>query len=168
MGRKPLVAMNDRDANAVLDAIHLAIKYKSHPKSKLVLRWSVDLFWDSLRRERNDGKAHAIGAVWSPAALAHAKVNGSSDLVHEHVVPFTCQAEWLLEVVENNPWTSREEIAQMLDRFPMAVITKAEDDVLNQSGYRQKMPAGWKIGDDMWARYRAVGFDPDTYSTHAG
>lgn len=168
MGRKPLVPMDDRDANAVLDAIHLAIKYKSHPKSKLVLRWSVDLFWDSLRRERNDGKVHAIGALWSPAALAHAKTQGSTDLVHEHVVPFTCQAEWLLEVVEKNPWTSREDIAVMLRRFPMAVITRDEDEVLNKAGYRQKMPRGWHVGDDMWARYLAVGFDPTTYSLHAG
>lgn len=41
--------------------------------------------------------------------------------------------------------------------FKRGVLTSGEDAQLNTAGLRQSMPAGWRSGDNPFARYRAVG-----------
>lgn len=44
-----------------------------------------------------------------------------------------------------------------------AVITPEEDQRLTAVGLEQAMPAGWRPGDNPWARYLAAGLDPLTF-----
>jgi hypothetical protein len=44
-----------------------------------------------------------------------------------------------------------------------AVITPEEDQRLTAAGLEQAMPAGWRPGDNPWARYLAAGLDPLTF-----
>lgn len=50
-------------------------------------------------------------------------------------------------------------VARILDKFGTAVlITKAENALLNSSGYGAAMPADWD-GSDPLARYKTVGIE---------
>ena len=41
----------------------------------------------------------------------------------------------------------------------VAMILREEDEILNSSGLRRKMPEGWEWGDDPFARYKAANID---------
>jgi len=43
------------------------------------------------------------------------------------------------------------------------VLTIEDDHQLNKAGVRARMPAGWKLGDDPWERYRAAELDPASF-----
>ncbi len=44
------------------------------------------------------------------------------------------------------------------------VMTPEQDRLLTTAWLRQRMPKGWRPGDDPMARYRAAGLDPESFS----
>jgi hypothetical protein len=76
-------------------------------------------------------------------------------LIVEHAVPVRVLRELIL--ADRALW-EREPLERFLERwFRRGVLTKDEDDLLNAAGLRQDMPAGWRLGDDPFARYGYVG-----------
>ena len=84
---------------------------------------------------------------WSKEAL---KVkNSRAELIHEHVVPKKVLIEQLIDKQNLFP----QEIYCFLEKFCIgAVITKKEDQKINDVGLRSKMPKTWN-NEDPWARY---------------
>ena len=53
---------------------------------------------------------------------------------------------------------SDESIKSILQSHSVVtLVTREEDKMLNDNGLRSKMPSGWTMGDDIFARYRHVG-----------
>ena len=77
----------------------------------------------------------------------------SKPTVFEHAVPATIVRTQLLDSSG-----SSAAIKQVLARAgPVAIILREEDALLNRMGLSQKMPEGWKWGDDVLDRYRRAG-----------
>jgi hypothetical protein len=100
--------------------------------------WTADGF--DLRRNvvRHDLVKYNIELLpaSADAVLSFERTGGSKDLRHEHVVPRT----WLANYIVQND-LSVDEICAYLSRCCRAVIvTKAEDSLLNP---RNAMPLGW-------------------------
>lgn len=172
---KKKAAPNDiADAEAVL-AIVRAVRpfWETRPAAcGQMVRHALDRFWDAPRSAKQGHRNRPSGALWSPAAVQVARQAqedqaGSgkrSDLwktlVGEHVVPAKLQVQSLVELEKRG--ASIEEIIQAaMPHF--AIVTHGEDEALRRAGLRDKMPEGWTWGDDVWARYRAAGLEPDTF-----
>lgn len=104
---------------------------------------------------------------WSRGAIEKVLENiGSSikpekNLIHEHSVP-KCVLGDKLDEMYMKKLTSEEDVFNLLDGFCHSVIvSKDEDQILNQSGLRSKMPVGFDFGsdDDVLCRYRAAGIE---------
>ncbi len=88
---------------------------------------------------------------WSKAALQLGE--DEKRLVHEHAVP----KKILIDMLMQHPSPTADSVRQLLQNYcKAAVITKAEDAVLNRLGLRSKMPSDWDRKDP-WARYKAAG-----------
>lgn len=73
-----------------------------------------------------------------------------SSLVWEHVVPFTVLvSEFIKDQSQQNYYT-------LLNMGVVCIITRDEDRELTRKGLADSMPNGWIVGDDIWARYKAV------------
>lgn len=86
-----------------------------------------------------------------------AKDDTTRNVVYEHIIPMKVCINHLADLKKNGKLT--------FDTFKKCVaaearyicgITKEEDKHLNKIGLNSKMPAGWKIGDDPFARYKAA------------
>jgi hypothetical protein len=112
-------------------------------------RWTVDAFDAAANAIVVDGarKPNDFMPMSDAARLASIK-----DLRHEHVVPRNVITSYITAET-----LSVDELIAALDGYCLAaVITKAEDDQLSAAGLRDRMPKGWKWGDDPWARYKAA------------
>lgn len=77
----------------------------------------------------------------------------------EHVVP---QME-IVNMLMNLPSLENHKVEALLKKyFRVLLVTKEEHQKLNSSGLRSKMPLGWD-GEDVWARYKAVGIEYSNY-----
>ena len=87
---------------------------------------------------------------WSDEAL---KIkNRQSMLIHEHVVPKKVLIDYLMGKQNLSP----KEIYEFLEKFCIGVVvTKAEDQTINNIGLRSKMPSDWDF-EDPWARYEGL------------
>ncbi|QMV44263.1 hypothetical protein [Cohnella cholangitidis] len=93
---------------------------------------------------------------WSKQALEHIdKPQGvkSKILRHDHVVP----RNYIVKRLLFGELMSRQEVYKFLnDNLIGCIVTKEEDDLLNENGYQREMPKGWSFGGDVWARYKAT------------
>lgn len=79
----------------------------------------------------------------------------NASLRYEHSVPLGVLFELLMDHIDDF-----EAIQKVLDQNLQTVwITEDEDVLLNKSGYRSRMPEGWRPGEDVFARYRSVGIE---------
>lgn len=157
---KPL---NKKHRAALLHLISVACKIFESDKSmrsaaeriiKLACwRWTadaVDPMDDSVKRDAI--KFDPQHLLYSKKAAAHfSRQNPKKYLTHEHAVPLKCLAERILELGSEEAPT----IQKLMARYCRAtLITREENGILNRSGYKQKMPDGWKWRDSPFARYR--------------
>ena len=114
-------------------------------------------------RGRGKYKGHP---VWSKQALRVLEDHGNSlnkatrDLAHEHVIPLN----YLIRtIVLATPKNSPVEIfrSHIVDLAAVVILTREQDIFLREAGLASRMPKGWRPGDDLWARYRAVGLYED-------
>nr|CAA6830691.1 MAG: Unknown protein [uncultured Thiotrichaceae bacterium] len=74
-------------------------------------------------------------------------------LVHEHLIPRKVLIHKLFNEVERD----QHKIYEFLEKFCIGVVvTKAEDQALNDAGLNSKMPDDWN-NQDPWARYTEIG-----------
>jgi len=78
----------------------------------------------------------------------------------EHVVP---QMEIVNMLMDMEPKIAKD-VENVLKKYlRVLLVTKEEHAKLNSSGLRSKMPKDWD-NNDVWARYRAVGIEPENGS----
>lgn len=120
-------------------------------------RWTVD-------GVDADGMVQIDAAKRNPGLLPMTKLayeaiatrSSSADLkrIHEHVVPREVIACHLLE---RDARTAEEVLAVLRCHCFAAVVTKQEERCFAMHGVKDSMPAGWRWGDDCWARYKQAG-----------
>lgn len=75
----------------------------------------------------------------------------------EHAVP---QME-IVNMLMDMEAITQTKVQSLLEKyFRVLLVTKEEHRLLNASGLRSSMPKDWD-GEDVWARYRAVGINPN-------
>ena len=134
--------------NVLISELHCATKHAVF--ADVIWKWS--LF---------DGKYKGC-KYWSKDAYAAYKVSGDwRGFIHEHVVPKKLIIEHLMS--HKNP--SQESVKHILEDYCIAVVvTVDQDKKLNKLGLRSKMPEGFNISDNPWARYDEAGIkkiEPD-------
>ena len=94
---------------------------------------------------------------WTPAARA-AMRQPKRELIFEHMRPLALLMREML--TEHGGGIDR--IVELLrgGGLDAVVMTKHEDALVTRHGYGEKMPPGWRPGDDPYERYRASGIDP--------
>ena len=82
-----------------------------------------------------------------------------SNVSWEHVVPTKVLVDKLLEL-DKSGTLSDKKIEEMIEKYGyVCLVTKDENRKLDKNKFREKMPQGWKYGDDAFARYKAVGIE---------
>lgn len=90
-----------------------------------------------------------LGAVHARRSLYGKK----SPYIYEHSIPASVVRSELLA----GPPTA-ERVATVLGKAgEVAVLLRTEDDLLRECGLARRMPAGWRFGDSVRARYDHVG-----------
>lgn len=78
---------------------------------------------------------------------------GERRFTRDHIFPKKRLKEILFNVA--NP--DEHSVRQLMEKYgEICVITKKEDDRLRVAGLRNTMPDGWKMGDNIFARYVQV------------
>jgi len=73
-------------------------------------------------------------------------------ITYEHAIP----TKVILEECLKQP--NKKYITDILIKSDyVAILTHEEDKLLNDAGFKFKMPDGWNFGDDVYARYKKVG-----------
>jgi len=81
--------------------------------------------------------------------------HGSGALIYDHAVPFRYLQKELLDLRD----VTRESVSNVLKKHCVVVlVTKEENDQLNNAKLGSKMPEGWN-GADQLARYAAAGIE---------
>jgi hypothetical protein len=95
-----------------------------------------------------------VGDRWPPTV----------DLRFEHLIPRHIPSKQLIK----RPPRSLRALEQFLNAyFRAAVLTIEDDRQLNVAGLRSRMPSGWTLGDDPWARYHEAKLKPDRFRVPA-
>lgn len=81
---------------------------------------------------------------------------GKAGLRYEHPIPLTSVLHPLLKGALADPIKARQMIIEYLRP---AWITVEEDQELALAGLSRRMPDVWKVGDDVFARYKAVNIE---------
>jgi hypothetical protein len=76
-------------------------------------------------------------------------------LIVDHSVPFAVLKSELWR--DPDAWTPASLRVFLSSNFKRAVLSSAENARLTHAKLGARMPPGWKLGDDPFARYRAVG-----------
>ncbi len=120
-----------------------------------MVREGIRKIHDAAKSFRGIGK-YCGHAHWSVKALEllesnRGRVKGiTDDLAHEHVIPVSVLVGDML--FKNPPGTELEKYESQICEFSIvAIITDEEHKKLN------KMPEGWQVGSDPWARYIQAG-----------
>lgn len=103
---------------------------------------------------------------WSPAARAlltthGARPSGGWGLILEHLTPRNVLTRDLIEHVDEIGVPQLIEV--LSTRLVAAVVTREEDKALANAGVGIAAPVGADPAD-VWARYRAAGFDPELFA----
>ena len=81
---------------------------------------------------------------------------GKAGLRYEHPIPLTS----VLHPMLKGALANRIEARQMIIKYLRpAWVTDEEDQSLANSGLSRRMPDGWKVGDDVFARYKAANIE---------
>ena len=96
------------------------------------------------------------GAKRMPVRGKNHREHVAAGLHYEHPLPLTSVLYPALVKVIDDTDAARELLVKYLRPI---WITVDENKMLSAAGLRSKMPARWKIGDDVFARYRAVGIE---------
>jgi hypothetical protein len=168
--KAPTSPAQDRTDAAVVQAVARALgeweAATGRVASSKPLREVIWFYWHGPRlpKPRVAGKySHAL--PWTPAARAAWAAGGRPQLVLDHVVPLGIVMRTL--ITESGRTIDRT-IALLTHELDCVVLTKAEDNLMTSFGVRDAMPAGWAVGDDRWARYRAADLDPETFAPLTG
>lgn len=89
---------------------------------------------------------------------ARAVLDGASDdrLIKEHAVPVRKLRELLTNLGADASVNEIEET--LIKYYKLGVLTKEEDDKINQASLNSRMPLDWD-GENMFARYAAAKID---------
>lgn len=94
-----------------------------------------------------------LGVGWDEQHKRSRFYGKESPFIYEHAIPAGVVRERLLQDHQ-----TLDEVVRTLDMAgPVAVLLRSEDRVMNQSGLRASMPAGWSWGSDPLARYHVAG-----------
>jgi hypothetical protein len=134
------------------------------PRARWLLKEAVFWIWELPQLKEPKLGKYSLHLPWSPKAYERldgwapgAKRPSTDGLRFEHLIPRGLLAEALLN-------ETPADLAGFLDRhFRAAVLTIEDDHQLNKAGVRARMPAGWKLGDDPWERYRTAELDPASF-----
>jgi hypothetical protein len=166
-GRLQVLDDDEACAADILEVLRLVASGRSRGPVRVVISsWWVGPRMPPPVTDRKRGKATRSGA-WphSPAAIAATvianAVAGAPKLVAEHVTLIGDLVEDVLRDVRS--LTPRMLADRLHAEHRFAVITPEEDQRLTAVGLEQAMPAGWRPGDNPWARYVAAGLDPLTF-----
>jgi hypothetical protein len=77
-------------------------------------------------------------------------------LRYEHVIPTAFYYNRIIELYKNGQFDLNV-FKSMLKDISVCFILKKEDDELNEKKLKEKMPDGWRWGDDPFARYKKCG-----------
>ncbi len=104
----------------------------------------------------------ALSAMHSISKDAREIINGDKGrLMKDHSVPVRELRELMRGAYEEGRLSEIKEIKQFLEKYCcLGVITKEEDNRLNDKKLRSKIPDGWN-SKDMFARYAEVGIEGD-------
>lgn len=126
------------------------------------LREAVWFYWERHRLHPALRSHYPRKGLWSPAARAAVQAGlDRNNLVIDHSEPIGLLMK---EMVENELGTENmlKLLRERASRW--VVLTKHENKKLAGAGVAQKMPPDWHAGDDPMARYRAAGFDPESFA----
>ena len=130
-----------RDVSYILSCDEL------HMGTKLAVVDQVFWVWSEF-----DGKYKGC-RYWSAKARNSKPEKGG--LIHEHMVPRKIVREKLLELTKPTP----QLVEELLNKWCVGVVvTKKEDNKLNELRLGSRMPDGWD-GENPKARYLAAGID---------
>lgn len=117
---------------------------------ELMWRWTADTMIDGVAK-KDSIKTNPNFVPATIAATHELLENPKTKLLrHEHVVPLKFLSSYIIK-----KQMRREDISDLMEKYCKAVIVHlSEDRLLTAAGYRSAMPAGWKFGDDCYARYR--------------
>lgn len=115
-------------------------------------RGFYNAFWaDSPAVTSIQGRHYHADALWSTEAWELRDDRGGQ-LRQEHCVPVNVQLPYVRQAIREG--RSPREVARFLNSFPVAIITKRQDDELGKE-LKSKMPDGWDPSKEgaMMARY---------------
>jgi hypothetical protein len=130
-------------------------------------RWTADAVDPSTGAVVPDAIKYDIRYLPHSAAAAAVAALHPDDLgrrlTHEHTVPLSLLSEKVLSLETGDRETIRDTFRT---HCRAALLTKEEDRKLSGAKLRSRMPPGWSSGEDVLARYSAVGIEllPPTLS----
>jgi len=145
----------------MLDTIDVLKHRSKHLTKKEYIKW---LNRDALRKFSNRDYINTFDqsdAVKKVFAEAEGRdLNSNINLICEHVVPCAKIIEYLQRKAEEKNFNlTADDVLTAHDLlYRRCIITKDEDQALNDAGYNRKMPNGWNFGDNPYNRYLKVGF----------
>ncbi len=156
----------DELISLVVHAFHLANRTRSMRRLAVSLiklatwRWMADAVDPTTGVVVPDAVKYDIRYLphTANAALVSAQYPNerSKRLTHEHTVPLRLLAEEALSLETG----SKELICEMFNNYcRAAIMTREEDCKLNSAKLRSAMPSEWGFGEDVLARYSAVGIE---------
>ena len=85
-------------------------------------------------------------------------LDGLSDdrLVKDHSIPVAVIRDILIDQKDKSLLKIEETLSY---NYRLGVIAKTDDQELNKQGLRAKMPLGWQVGDNPFARYAEIGLE---------
>jgi hypothetical protein len=110
------------------------------------LREPVYFLWT----RRGGGPKDKLARYRSKGAIGLKR--GKGQLVLDHALPFKYFQSKLIEL----PHVTPEAVRKVLEKEILVLISRSENDQLNERGLRDTMPATWDRSDTL-ARYKAVG-----------
>ena len=171
---RPISLGRDRDiadAAAILRIMRvLHDRRRAGASVHKIARESVWFLWEQPRLPRplvrskypesypwSVGARRALRSVLDEGQAA-GRVTG---LIIEHLIPMKLLLDAALA---DGPHLSDEAMLGLLhEHGAAAVMSTAEDRQITKAGYARRMPPGWVVGDDPWARVRGAGLDPLTF-----
>jgi len=159
-----------KDYNEIRRAVKHIMEFSAAYYSKTKDRKFMDTFFNALKSNQ-DGLIKSTAPIKFKSLLPGKKLNvgkrkeGSKNTkdagyTKEHLIPTAVIYDAMKDSVFNNNVNDSFDII-MKDNFQV-LLNSDDDDSINKAGFRDKMPNGWKFGDDPWERYKASGIDLST------
>lgn len=92
--------------------------------------------------------------ILRPEGLSIYRINSKvKGLIFEHVIPNCVYVDRLVELYDNGELDEKQ-FSWLMSQIHVCFILKEEDDRLKEKKLTEKMPDGWRWGDDPFARYK--------------